>query len=62
MDAKAAPKSILTPYLSLKDTSAAIAFYTKAFGATECYRLTEPLRQNRPRRDNAWRCASNAFG
>jgi PhnB protein len=32
----------LTPYLACKDTSAAIAFYTKAFGAKESFRLTDP--------------------
>jgi PhnB protein len=42
MDAKASEQSILTPYLSLKDTAVAIAFYKKAFGATECFRLTDP--------------------
>jgi len=29
-------------YLCVRDTAAAIDFYTRAFGATECYRLTEP--------------------
>lgn len=33
----------LTPYLSLKDTAAAIAFYKKAFGAKENFRLTAPF-------------------
>ena len=42
MDAKISPQSTLTPYLSLKDTSAAIAFYKKAFGAKESFRLTAP--------------------
>jgi PhnB protein len=43
MAAKTPPQStILTPYLSLKDSAAAIAFYTKAFGATESFRLTAP--------------------
>ena len=32
----------VTPYMSFKDASAAIAFYVKAFGAKESYRLTEP--------------------
>jgi PhnB protein len=32
----------VTPYMSFKDASAAIAFYAKAFGAKESYRLTEP--------------------
>lgn len=36
------PSTALTPYLSLKDTSAAIAFYEKAFGAKESFRLTAP--------------------
>lgn len=30
------------PYLRVKDAPAAIAFYEKAFGAKEKYRLTEP--------------------
>jgi PhnB protein len=30
------------PYLRVHDTSAAIAFYTAAFGAQELFRLTEP--------------------
>jgi PhnB protein len=42
MNAKVLPQSTLTPYLSLKDTSAAIAFYKKAFGAKESFRLTAP--------------------
>jgi PhnB protein len=42
MSAKMPPPSILTPYLSLKDTSAAIAFYKQAFGAKESFRLTDP--------------------
>jgi PhnB protein len=29
-------------YLCVRDTAAAIDFYTRAFGATERYRLTEP--------------------
>ena len=29
-------------YLRVRDAAAAIAFYTKAFGATESYRLSEP--------------------
>jgi PhnB protein len=36
------PQVTLTPYLACKDTSAAIAFYTKAFGAKESFRLTDP--------------------
>lgn len=32
----------LTPYLMVADASAAITFYTKAFGATEVHRLTTP--------------------
>ena len=32
----------VTPYMSFKDASAAIAFYAKAFGAKESYRLSEP--------------------
>lgn len=31
-----------TPYIYLKDTNAAIAFYTKAFGATERSRMEGP--------------------
>jgi PhnB protein len=30
------------PYLSVRDTAAAIDFYKQAFGAEEIYRLTEP--------------------
>jgi len=41
MTAKA-PQISLTPYLACKDTAAAIAFYTKAFGAKESFRLTDP--------------------
>lgn len=29
-------------YLCVRDSAAAIDFYTRAFGASECYRLTEP--------------------
>ncbi|NMO23057.1 VOC family protein [Pyxidicoccus fallax] len=32
----------LLPYLVVKNAPAAIAFYTRAFGATEVLRLTEP--------------------
>ena len=32
----------LTPYLTVRDAAAAIAFYEKAFGAKELYRLTTP--------------------
>ena len=32
----------LTPYLCCKDASRAIAFYVRAFGATETMRLAEP--------------------
>lgn len=32
----------LFPYLCVRDASAAIAFYMRAFGATELFRLTEP--------------------
>ena len=31
-----------TPYLCCRDTAAAIAFYKKAFGATELYRIPMP--------------------
>jgi uncharacterized glyoxalase superfamily protein PhnB len=30
------------PYLRVHSAAEAIAFYTRAFGATECFRLTEP--------------------
>ena len=30
------------PYLRVRDTAAAIAFYERAFGATELFRLVEP--------------------
>jgi len=32
----------LTPYICVRDAKAAIAFYRKAFGAIEKYRLSEP--------------------
>jgi PhnB protein len=32
----------ITPYLTLKDTSAAIEFYKKAFGAVELFRMAAP--------------------
>lgn len=32
----------ITPYLSVKDAAKAIAFYKRAFGATEVFRLTGP--------------------
>jgi PhnB protein len=31
-----------TPYLSIRNASAAIDFYKKAFGATELLRMTQP--------------------
>ena len=43
--AKAKPprgKMSLTPYIIVKDGASAIAFYKKAFGATEQFRLSEP--------------------
>jgi PhnB protein len=40
--AMAAPQTKLTPYLCFKDTAGAMAFYVKAFGAVEAYRLAEP--------------------
>jgi uncharacterized glyoxalase superfamily protein PhnB len=36
-------RSELTPYLIVRDADQAIAFYAAAFGATERYRLTDPL-------------------
>lgn len=38
----AMPSSPLSPGIIVKDGNAAIAFYKKAFGATELFRLTEP--------------------
>jgi uncharacterized glyoxalase superfamily protein PhnB len=32
----------LFPYLCVRDSSAAVAFYQRAFGATELFRLVEP--------------------
>ena len=32
----------ITPYLIIKDASAAIEFYKKAFGATELFRMAQP--------------------
>ncbi|MDF2671468.1 MAG: Glyoxalase family protein [Paenibacillus sp.] len=34
--------NVITPYLRVKDAGEAIAFYQKAFGAVELYRLTDP--------------------
>jgi PhnB protein len=31
-----------TPYMTVRDAAAALAFYKKAFGAEELFRLTEP--------------------
>jgi PhnB protein len=31
-----------TPYMTVRDAAAALDFYTKAFGAEELFRLTEP--------------------
>jgi PhnB protein len=36
------PRQPMAPYLIVKDAVAAIAFYQRAFGATELYRLVEP--------------------
>jgi len=36
------PVRDLFPYLCVRDASAAIDFYTRAFGAEESFRLTEP--------------------
>ena len=33
---------MLTPYLVCRDATSAIAFYTRAFGATERFRMTDP--------------------
>ena len=38
----AVPYDHAVPYLAVKDASAAIAFYQKAFGATETIRLADP--------------------
>jgi PhnB protein len=35
------PQSV-TPYLIVRNAPRALAFYSKAFGATEIYRLVEP--------------------
>ena len=32
----------VTPYLIVKDAAGAIDFYKAAFGATECFRMTQP--------------------
>src|SRR5947209_7748389 len=32
----------VTPYLIVKDAASAIAFYKKAFGATELFRMPDP--------------------
>ena len=31
-----------TPYMTVRDAAAALAFYKRAFGAEELFRLTEP--------------------
>jgi PhnB protein len=36
------PRQPLAPYLIVKNATEAIAFYVRAFGATEKYRLAEP--------------------
>jgi PhnB protein len=41
--ASAAPHVVgLTPYLAVRDARAAIAFYGRAFGAVEAFRIDEP--------------------
>lgn len=35
-------QSKATPYLCVKDAARALEFYTRAFGATELFRLTDP--------------------
>lgn len=37
--------AVVTPYLTFADSSDAIAFYERAFGATELYRLVNPTGQ-----------------
>ncbi|HEX6015726.1 MAG TPA: VOC family protein [Geminicoccaceae bacterium] len=37
-----APTGSLTPFLTVKNAEAAIAFYREAFGAVELFRLSEP--------------------
>ena len=34
--------TLVCPYLAVRDAALAIAFYQKAFGATEAFRLTDP--------------------
>ncbi len=36
------PQASLAPYIAVTDAAAAIKFYAEAFGARECYRLTDP--------------------
>lgn len=42
MTAKSANEQTLRAHMTVHDAKAAIAFYVKAFGATELFRLTEP--------------------
>src|SRR5215470_13112634 len=42
MTAKSANDQTLRAHMTVHDAKAAIAFYAKAFGATEAFRLTEP--------------------
>jgi PhnB protein len=39
---KAAGAGLLTAYIAVRDAKSAIAFYKKAFGAEELFRLTDP--------------------
>jgi PhnB protein len=42
MTAKSATEQTLRAHMTVHDAKAAIAFYARAFGATELFRLTEP--------------------
>jgi PhnB protein len=42
MTAKSATEQTLRAHMTVHDATEAIAFYVKAFGATELFRLTEP--------------------
>lgn len=43
VDQAAAGAGGLSPYIAVRNANAAIAFYTRAFGAEELFRLVDPL-------------------
>lgn len=57
MSAPATPIHELYPYLFVRNAAAAIDFYSRAFGATELYRLVEPSGASAmPKCSSARRC------